>query len=90
MNNTPAQNNFENAWNARHESRKNVRNLPDEVSEQALKLLEDLGLDYAKNDAFTMYDELAINGGLIEKDEATDEDFDNAVFATDHYLVMNW
>ena len=82
--------NFINAWNARHESRKNIWNLPDEVAEQALKLLEDLGLDYEKNDAYVMYDELAINGGLIEKDEATDEDFENAVFSTDNYLIMNW
>lgn len=85
-----AQNNFENAFKARHESRKDIWGLDDEIVENALKLLEELGCDYAKNDAELMYDELAINAEIIEKDEASKEDFENAIFSTDHYLVMNW
>ena len=87
---TAAQNNFENAFMYRHEERKNVWGLEDEIAEQALKLLEDLGCDYEKNDALEMYDNLAINAEIIEKDDATEEDFEDAVFATDHYLVLTW
>lgn len=85
-----AQNNFENAFKARHESRKDIWGLDDEIVEKALELLEELGCDYAKNDAEYMYDNLAINGEIKEKEEASEEDFENALFLTEHYLVMNW
>ena len=87
---TAAQNNFENTFLYRHEERKNVWGLDDEIVEQALKLLEDLGYDYEKNDAIEMYDNLAINAEIIEKDEATEEEFEDALFATDHYLILTW
>ena len=85
-----AKNNFENAWIARHESRRDIWGLSDEVSTKALELLDELGCDYAKNDAVYMYDNLAINGEIIERNDATQEDVKNAIFETENYVVMNW
>ena len=86
-----AQNNFEDAFRYRHSTRADIWGLADEIVEKALEMLEEWGLDYAKNEVALMYDNFAINAGIIAKED-TEEDFDptEAIFETEHYYVMTW
>lgn len=76
----------------RHEEMRDIWNLPDEVAEAAIKFVEECCYDevFSEHNALVDYDNLAINAEIKEKDEATEEDYDNALFATDNYLVMSW
>ena len=87
-----AQNNFEAAFRYRHATRQEIWGLPDEIVEKALESLEEWGLDYTKNDAASMYDNLAINAEIIAKEDAKDGGIEesDALFTTESYYVMSW
>lgn len=93
-----AKNNFENAFEMRHESRK-CWGLPDEVAEKALEIFEEFGLDYEHNDAIVMYDNLAINADIVEKEnlnehfgsvENADYMMECLAFESENYYVFNY
>lgn len=89
-------NNYINAFDYRHQERRDLWGLPDEVEQGALEWLDDMGVEY-DGDAVLDYDNLAINAEYVEKSEAqenynktADELADEALFTTENYIVLSW
>ena len=78
------------AFNDRHELRKDVWGLDDEIVEGALDYLDTV--DYYSNTPCADYDNLAINAEIIAKDSAEADDAapGEALFETENYYVMSW
>lgn len=89
--------NYINAFNYRHQERRNVWGLPDEVAEGAIQFLEDNMAGEWDGDAVLDYDNLAINAEYVAKDEAqstynksAEELEEEALYTTDNYIILSW
>lgn len=74
----------------RHELRRDIWGLDDEIVEGALDYLNNT--DYYSQTPCADYDNLAINAEIIAKNSAEAEHVapGEALFETDNYYVMSW
>lgn len=90
--------NYEELFYRRHEERKEMWGLADEVCKAAVDIMLDCyGKDIGERDAIVDYDNLAINAEIVEKSELKNEkelqraykngDF---LFETEHYIIFQW
>lgn len=73
----------------RHEERKDVWGLPDEVLEGAIEYVK--STRYGGVDGIEAYDSLAIDAEILEKG-VDDDDLapGEALFETEHYWIVSW
>lgn len=89
--------NYINAFYYRHQERRDVWGLPDEVADGAIEFLEDIMCEDWDGDAVLDYDNLAINAEYVAKDEAqenygksAEELEEDALFVTENYIILSW
>ena len=88
--------NYEELFYRRHEERKDIWGLPDEVCKAAVDaMLAVYDRECGNRDAIVDYDDLAINAEIAEKsdmDEGQQERYKDAdyLFETDNYVCFMW
>lgn len=87
------------AMRQRHDECQKLWLLDDEVLEGAIEFLKETFDDDSiiHLDPELAYDELAINAEIVDKDDApelynkcAEELAEDALFTTEHYIVLNW